>query len=104
MKTSWKLYVLLLATGCLNIENKNDQDNDGDGFTEFDGDCDDTDPFTFPGAAENERPDDCTTDADEDGMHIRLLLSRVSPAPGATIVWPLAPCVSLRAPTLRPRL
>ena len=32
-----------------------------------DTDCDDNDPFTFPGAAENDNPDECMTDADEDG-------------------------------------
>src|SRR5690606_3072351 len=65
-------------------------DNDGDGllddsmcvgvppgeeppefFEEYDGtnggDCDDTNPFTFPGAAEIDDPNACMLDADEDG-------------------------------------
>ena len=32
------------------------------------GDCDDTDPDTFPGAAENEDPSACTNDDDDDGF------------------------------------
>ena len=49
-------------------------DADGDGFTPGAGgpelgiaDCDDTDPFTHPGAAADDDPEACMTDADEDG-------------------------------------
>ena len=42
-------------------------DIDGDGFNSVD-DCDDSDPFTFPGAAELEDADACMTDADDDGF------------------------------------
>ncbi|MEC7983537.1 MAG: putative metal-binding motif-containing protein, partial [Myxococcota bacterium] len=42
-------------------------DDDGDGFTEEDGDCDDEDPLTFPGVAEHEAVFACMTDNDGDG-------------------------------------
>ena len=41
-------------------------DEDGDGFT-FEEDCDDTDPFTYPGAAQQESTDVCMEDKDGDG-------------------------------------
>lgn len=42
-------------------------DNDGDGFTESQGDCDDTDKFVYPGASEfeNGKDDDCDAKIDE---------------------------------------
>ncbi|MEL6345810.1 MAG: putative metal-binding motif-containing protein, partial [Myxococcota bacterium] len=42
-------------------------DNDADGFTEVEGDCDDTDPSTYPGAEEvyNDIDDDCDEITDE---------------------------------------
>ena len=42
-------------------------DNDQDDFLEED-DCDDWDPNTYPGAAENESTTECMTDADGDGF------------------------------------
>ena len=47
---------LALALGCADGKNDLDLDDDGDGVTEFEGDCDDADPDTYPGAA--------TTDSD----------------------------------------
>ena len=41
-------------------------DFDGDGYT-VDVDCDDHDPYTFPGAAEADAPGKCMTDKDGDG-------------------------------------
>ncbi|MEZ5358090.1 MAG: MopE-related protein [Candidatus Zixiibacteriota bacterium] len=41
------------------------EDNDNDGFT-ADVDCDDNDPYTYPGAAPNDDIDACMRDADED--------------------------------------
>jgi hypothetical protein len=59
---------LALTLGCeATPEKTSGTDNDGDGITELDGDCDDEDPATFPGAAEAESDADCMTDADEDG-------------------------------------
>ena len=48
-----------------------DVDDDGDGFTEFEGDCDD-EPSMFPGAAENDSETDCLTDEDEDGWSAEI--------------------------------
>ena len=52
----------------------NDQDDtlnaldfDQDNFSTCDGDCLDTDPYTFPGAAENEPGILCMQDLDDDG-------------------------------------
>ena len=42
-------------------------DNDFDGWEEFDGDCDDNDPNTYPGSAENDSIEECMKDADGDG-------------------------------------
>ena len=42
-------------------------DHDGDGYTEFDGDCDDDNPRAYPGAAELDSADLCMVDNDEDG-------------------------------------
>ena len=43
------------------------EDGDGDGVLFCEGDCDDSDPFAFLGAAEEENPDACMRDTDEDG-------------------------------------
>jgi hypothetical protein len=42
-------------------------DDDGDGFYSCVDDCDDTDEFTYPGAAFNDSLTECLTDADGDG-------------------------------------
>ena len=42
-------------------------DADGDGSTICDGDCVDTDPDIFFGAAQIEGPDSCMKDSDDDG-------------------------------------
>ena len=42
-------------------------DDDGDGYSEFEGDCDDTNPNAFPGAAELDSTELCMVDNDEDG-------------------------------------
>ena len=48
-------------------ENPLDIDNDGDGFTEFDGDCDDSNPKAYPGVAEFDSTELCMLDNDGDG-------------------------------------
>ena len=68
-------FTLWMLTGC-QPEFKDDDkqqdegvvltDNDGDGFFS-DEDCNDEDPNTYPGAAENDSTTDCMTDADGDG-------------------------------------
>ena len=50
--------------GCFDCQTFSD--DDGDGYY-ADLDCDDSDPYTFPGAAENESATACMTDADGDG-------------------------------------
>ena len=57
-----------LPTGCLNFSNSMAVDDDGDGYAEFDGDCDDGDGGVYPGASEvcNEVDDDCDGHTDED--------------------------------------
>ena len=42
-------------------------DYDEDGFYPDEGDCDDTDPTTYPGAALEDSDTACMTDADGDG-------------------------------------
>jgi hypothetical protein len=42
-------------------------DDDGDGYYSCDDDCDDTDAYTFPGAAYLDSTTECMTDADGDG-------------------------------------
>lgn len=59
------LRTLLILTGCITVdppENPLTIDDDGDGYTEFEGDCDDSNPFAFPGAAENKSDSECWTD------------------------------------------
>ena len=40
---------------------------DGDGFSTCDGDCDDNDPYAYPGAAELSSETLCMRDEDNDG-------------------------------------
>jgi len=49
-------------------ETDQDNDNDADGVTTCDGDCDDSDPAVFPGAPEicNQADDNCNGEVDED--------------------------------------
>lgn len=62
------LLLTFLVLGCMPPHtNTLAIDNDGDGFTEFEGDCDDNEPHTYPGAASIESSEDCMTDADGDG-------------------------------------
>ena len=42
-------------------------DDDGDGYSEFEGDCDDTNPNAYPGAAELDSTELCMVDNDGDG-------------------------------------
>ena len=71
---SVSLALVLLATGCLvqhdAYEARRAQliDHDGDGLTEVDGDCDDADPESYPGAPErcDAADNDCDGDVDED--------------------------------------
>ena len=86
--------MLFLWFACLSFTNDFSIDNDGDGFTEYEGDCndkakditpvecidqdgdsypvsqgdcDDSNPYTYPGAAELESSVFCMKDEDEDG-------------------------------------
>jgi hypothetical protein len=55
------------ATVYWGVTSREDIDDDGDGFTETQGDCDDTDGSVYPGAEEfyNDRDDDCDDIVDE---------------------------------------
>ncbi|MEC7984479.1 MAG: MopE-related protein, partial [Myxococcota bacterium] len=53
-------------------------DADGDGYDDTE-DCDDSDEFTYPGAAFNESLTDCMTDADEDGYGDGMVMGSVIP-------------------------
>jgi hypothetical protein len=66
-RLSITLLIAPFTCSCSKIDNALDADNDGDGFTAFEGDCDDGDPDTYPGAAFLESETDCMTDADSDG-------------------------------------
>ena len=59
------LLLLVLTTGCT-IENKNTEDNDGDGYSTFDGDCDDNDASLNPADADGDGVSTCDGDCDDD--------------------------------------
>ncbi len=71
MKSSRALLIAVLAAiltiGCDKPSNKLAEDQDGDGVTEFQGDCNDEDPQIYPGAAFNESESACMRDSDGDG-------------------------------------
>ena len=57
-----------LLTACIpDVDNELAIDNDGDGFTELEGDCDDYNYLTYPGAAELDSTTKCLQDNDQDG-------------------------------------
>ena len=65
------LPTLLILTGCITVEPPENPlaiDDDGDGYTEFEGDCDDRDPDTFPGSVTESTFDECMKDSDGDGF------------------------------------
>ena len=53
-------------------------DNDGDGVSEMDGDCDDSNPSAYPGA-ELDSTYECMTDEDGDGWEIPIQVGEVVP-------------------------
>ena len=65
------LPTLLILTGCITVDPPKNTlaiDDDGDGYTEFDGDCDDRDPDTFPGSVTESTSTECMKDSDGDGF------------------------------------
>ncbi len=65
------LSILLTLTGCISIdppENPLAIDDDRDGYTEFEGDCNDQDPNTFPGSVTEATSNECMKDDDGDGF------------------------------------
>ena len=65
------LSTLLTFTGCITIDPPNNPlaiDDDRDGYTEFEGDCDDRDPNTFPGSVTEATSNECMKDDDGDGF------------------------------------
>ena len=62
------LILLLGLFSCVEKpDNPLDIDDDGDGYSEFDGDCDDSNPNAYPGAAELDSTELCMVDNDGDG-------------------------------------
>ena len=65
------LPILLILTGCITVEPPENPlaiDDDGDGYTEFEGDCDDFDSNTFPGSVNEATSNECMKDSDGDGF------------------------------------
>lgn len=63
------LLLCVLFFACITVEpskNPFQIDNDLDGYSESEGDCDDTIPIAFPGAAENDSSYKCMIDEDDD--------------------------------------
>ena len=59
---------LCLLMSCISdINNPLAVDNDGDGFTELQGDCDDSQARAYPGAAVLDSDTECMLDVDSDG-------------------------------------
>ena len=57
---------LLLALAACGVANKNTEDNDGDGYSPFDGDCDDNNPALNPADADRDGVSTCDGDCDDD--------------------------------------
>ena len=67
--TQWMLLssVALMVSCISDINNPLAVDNDGDGFTELQGDCDDSQALAFPGVASLDSDTECMLDLDGDG-------------------------------------
>ena len=63
------MYLLFLSFfACFDKpDNPLDVDQDGDGFSEFDGDCDDSNASAYPGVAKFDSTELCMVDNDGDG-------------------------------------
>lgn len=73
------VWMLLSTTACISeIDNTLAVDNDGDGYTELQGDCDDEQAQTYPGVAFRDSDTDCMRDVDGDGFGDSLLTEDVS--------------------------
>jgi hypothetical protein len=66
MRTSL-LTLALTFTACDKGSDSGDVDYDGDGYTVADGDCDDTEATTYPGAAEESDTDAIDQNRDSPG-------------------------------------
>ena len=64
------LLLMVSLLGCRTDIPKNPlaDDDDGDGYSEFDGDCDDRDPLVYPGSVEEDVYKQCMIDRDGDGF------------------------------------
>lgn len=74
MPSGWSIFVSLILIGCsgkpTDTADTAGVDEDGDGYTAGEGDCDDADPTRFPSADEvcNDGDDDCDGAIDEDAV------------------------------------
>ena len=68
MKNNLLPILITILCSCVDSpNNKLNIDDDLDGFSEFDGDCDDANASTYPGAAFLDSETDCMLDSDGDG-------------------------------------
>ena len=67
------MLIFLLSCAELNFDNDLAVDNDDDGYSEFDGDCDDTDPDKSPEDKDGDGLSSCQDDCDDNDTSLNRL-------------------------------